>query len=1374
MRDSLLFIPKRVGRGREYTCKMAARWGAGEETLTACNMDFFSMDTLDETAVLSSGETLEALQSCLDPSILSIFEDTPTIETKGLDEESDATLLTALTEILDNVDDDNLSPFDTLPDSDLLSGQKGREHSPLRRLLCLSRSPPEKDALCSTRPLSTGKSLPRILADSLQRSDGEEEEDGSLTLSPVRHDSSPDNDLLDWEGLALPLPVTFEQEGEDGVSFSLGDLVRHMHPYCMAICVENDEGEQMLPEGGILFEVVDQGENGEPILAIPDMDLPVSVPLTEQSSENVQKVSDEGEEVASDSSEHIVVDDDDNVTVSKAPVKVAPPVTPGLCSDVKDEMIVKRQKEEIKEKSPSRRKKKKKCKEQCQPEPVEGRVLRSGTVRNTAQESPKKPEKRSVKGEKKHKVPKVLLASTSASSSVKPKKPNPCQTETQKEITTTTLLPEINVQVATSVSLRQETALLNASPEKSQPSCSPTAVSSQQPDETPEQHAPEKLEGSSAAPSTVLPSVSSETPAAAPSSMTPPVSKAILPEAPAISEPKPKSLSLAEYRRLRQQKKPAPVEKQDNNSTKWPSLPELPKELPLIPCLPDPTPSHPRRPNPQAAKKEEEVRPAWQPRGPCAPPTPEALLVPPAYMVASSSMVSAATPVPKPQQTPEPSKPSLPQKPSAPATNAVKNLPTHRHNTAQPAVPCVPQSSGSSFKPATPFMSTADGKCSPVLSVGKGGVDESPQSQPVSPKSVELTKTCPKTTTEVIKPTAATMSAPSAPQKITIGIHKMPEVTAPTSLSNPITSDSMSSKPTANGTQLCSSPATHPLDSKSLKAEPFVLETKEKPTTAVKPQRAKSPTQELIEAFTSEIGIEATDLTSLLEQFEETQAKEEQCVPEVSGRAAAVGNSSVELAPEKTVVERVRANDLSSTAALTPPATPPHQMWKPLAAVALLGKSKATEASKSSPCKAIQIEARPLPSVRSRSKPAAAATVAPDVACMDHDYCLPNKDTSTGESGKRWNVKQQSFITIKPIKQPAATTTQKPPAAPASSAQSTTSTAVTTKTQEFPLTEPLDHRTDGMQISSVLETPDASPARQETVATVKEGSPRRGPFGRSYRRHAASRAPSPRSSPKERTGGRSRKRRSHRSPSPMSSGSESDSHSSRSRSRSRSPSKKRYRPCHSGSSSSSSSRSSSRSSPSVSRSPPRRRRYSYSSSRSGSWSRSRSRSRSPQRRAQWSRSSRLYSPSSRPGYGHRGTRVEEVKKCKEKAIEERRVVYVGRIQGTMTQKELKERFSLFGEIEDCTLHFRDHGDNYGFVTYYDTKDAFTAIENGSKLRKPDELPFDLCFGGRRQFCKTSYSDLDSSREYDPVPAKGKFHALDFDTLLKQAQQNLKR
>lgn len=139
-----------------------------------------------------------------------------------------------------------------------------------------------------------------------------------------------------------------------------------------------------------------------------------------------------------------------------------------------------------------------------------------------------------------------------------------------------------------------------------------------------------------------------------------------------------------------------------------------------------------------------------------------------------------------------------------------------------------------------------------------------------------------------------------------------------------------------------------------------------------------------------------------------------------------------------------------------------------------------------------------------------------------------------------------------------------------------------------------------------------------------------------------------------------------------------------------------------------------------------------------------------------------------------GYQWQDLKARKEKAIEERRVVYVGRIRGGMTRKELKERFSQYGEIEECTLHFRDYGDNYGFVTYYNTKDAFNAIENGSKLRQSDELPFDLCFGGRRQFCKSNYADLDSHRDFDPAPVKSKFDALDFDTLLKQAQKGLKR
>lgn len=224
-------------------------------------------------------------------------------------------------------------------------------------------------------------------------------------------------------------------------------------------------------------------------------------------------------------------------------------------------------------------------------------------------------------------------------------------------------------------------------------------------------------------------------------------------------------------------------------------------------------------------------------------------------------------------------------------------------------------------------------------------------------------------------------------------------------------------------------------------------------------------------------------------------------------------------------------------------------MWKPLAPAALMGKSKTAEGSKTSPSKIIQIEPRPLPSCRSRNRPTpTAATVAPEVACMDHDYCLPNQGTE--DIGKRWNVKQQPSITIKPIK-PNMTTTQTRPTAPTMSARPTTVTTLTTKAQEVQLTKVLDHRTDAMEQSSVLETPDASPGHEETV---QEQSPKTGPFGRSYRRRAASRSPSPTSGPKGENRGRSRKR-FHRSPSPMSSN--SDSNSSRSQSRSQSPPKKR-------------------------------------------------------------------------------------------------------------------------------------------------------------------------------------------------------------------------
>ncbi|XP_023815702.1 peroxisome proliferator-activated receptor gamma coactivator-related protein 1 isoform X2 [Oryzias latipes] len=181
----------------------------------------------------------------------------------------------------------------------------------------------------------------------------------------------------------------------------------------------------------------------------------------------------------------------------------------------------------------------------------------------------------------------------------------------------------------------------------------------------------------------------------------------------------------------------------------------------------------------------------------------------------------------------------------------------------------------------------------------------------------------------------------------------------------------------------------------------------------------------------------------------------------------------------------------------------------------------------------------------------------------------------------------------------------------------------------------------------------------------------------------------------------------------------------------------------------------------------RRPPYRMLHSRSRSWSRSRSHSPSPQ--ICWRRHRDAHSREAQRLGGRLDVRIQKLR-----AIDERRVVYVGRIRRSMTPGELRERFSQFGEVECVSLHFRDQGDHYGFVTFYNTEDAFAAIDNGSKLRRQDELPFDICFGGRRQFCSSDYSDLDASRDADPSPPQDQFEDLDFDALLRQAQGGSQR
>ncbi|KPP74552.1 hypothetical protein Z043_106283 [Scleropages formosus] len=157
-------------------------------------------------------------------------------------------------------------------------------------------------------------------------------------------------------------------------------------------------------------------------------------------------------------------------------------------------------------------------------------------------------------------------------------------------------------------------------------------------------------------------------------------------------------------------------------------------------------------------------------------------------------------------------------------------------------------------------------------------------------------------------------------------------------------------------------------------------------------------------------------------------------------------------------------------------------------------------------------------------------------------------------------------------------------------------------------------------------------------------------------------------------------------------------------------------------------------------------------------------------------------------------------------IDDRPTLYVGRLRPDSTRTELKRRFEVFGEIEECVVNLRDNGDNFGFITYRYTCDAFAALEKGHTLHGSDEPHLELHFGGRRQFCKPSYTDLvrmgsiasvcdsvlalcehqprkfhaeknvvpDSHYDdFDPTSTRSKYDSMDFDSLLREAQRCLR-
>lgn len=125
-------------------------------------------------------------------------------------------------------------------------------------------------------------------------------------------------------------------------------------------------------------------------------------------------------------------------------------------------------------------------------------------------------------------------------------------------------------------------------------------------------------------------------------------------------------------------------------------------------------------------------------------------------------------------------------------------------------------------------------------------------------------------------------------------------------------------------------------------------------------------------------------------------------------------------------------------------------------------------------------------------------------------------------------------------------------------------------------------------------------------------------------------------------------------------------------------------------------------------------------------------------------------------------------------VEERRVIYIGRINDDTTKAEVRHRFKRYGDIVDISVHFREYGDNYGFVTYKNREGAYNAVEHGND--DPTLPKYDLCFGGRRAFCKVQYSDLDAQKTEGDYPGGGggSMASLDFDSLLRAAMKRSTR
>lgn len=89
---------------------------------------------------------------------------------------------------------------------------------------------------------------------------------------------------------------------------------------------------------------------------------------------------------------------------------------------------------------------------------------------------------------------------------------------------------------------------------------------------------------------------------------------------------------------------------------------------------------------------------------------------------------------------------------------------------------------------------------------------------------------------------------------------------------------------------------------------------------------------------------------------------------------------------------------------------------------------------------------------------------------------------------------------------------------------------------------------------------------------------------------------------------------------------------------------------------------------------------------------------------------------------------------------------MGRLEPALKREDLKRKFVQYGRIKQVTLHYKESGAKYGFVTFEKPQDAYKAIDCSSK--DPILSEYDVSFGGRRAFCRTEYADLDGDLSHN--------------------------